>query len=360
MIKSTSRKLPKISVIIPAYNCEKTIKYTIQSVLNQTFSDLELIIINDGSQDSTIEVIAEIQDSRIKVFSYPNAGGNVSRNRGLHLAVGEFVSFLDADDLWTPDKLHSQLKALQENITAKVAYSWTDYINANGEFILSGKRVNLNGNVYESLLLNNFLENGSNPLICRKALTKLGGFDESLSAAQDWDMWLRLAFQFDFVCVPSVQILYRISANSVSSNLVRQEKSCLQVLKRAYKQSSYLRDASARSTLKHNWNTSLANLYKYLTCKALQKPLNNKKGLAAAIFLWKYFLHDPLKLQNINFTLKLLLKIVIILIMPSLLDNITNQREVRRQEVETLLNGWVIEKRSENKNGYQSAVTVSS
>jgi len=349
-----------VSVIIPAYNSEQTIKETIQSVLKQSFSNFELIIINDGSRYSTIEVIAEIQDSRIKVFSYPHAGGNVSRNRGLHLAVGEFVSFLDADDLWTPDKLQSQLKALQENITAKVAYSWTDYIDGNGEFILSGKRINLNGNVYENLLLNNFLENGSNPLICIKALIKSGGFDESLSAAQDWDMWLRLASKFDFICVPSVQILYRISANSVSSNLVRQEKSCLQVLERAYKERSFLRDAPARSTLKHNWNISLANLYKYLTCKALQKPFNNKKGLTAAIFLWKYFLHDSSRLQNINFTLKLSLKIVIILIMPSLLDNISNQREVNRQEAETLLNGWVIEKRSEDKNGYPSAVTVSS
>ncbi|QFS48210.1 glycosyltransferase [Nostoc sphaeroides] len=360
MIKSTSRKLPKTSVIIPAYNSEKTIKHTIQSVLNQTFTDLELIVINDGSQDSTLEVVTQIQDSRIKVFSYPNAGGNVSRNRGLHVAVGEFVSFLDADDIWTPDKLNSQLKALQENITAKVAYSWTDYIDENGEFILSGKRINLNGNVYDNLLLNNFLENGSNPLICRKALITLGGFDESLCAAQDWDMWLRLASKFDFICVPSVQILYRISANSVSSNLVRQEKSCLQVLERAYKQRSSIQDAPARSTLKHNWNISIANLYKYLTCKALQKPFNKKKGLAAAIFLWKYFLYDSSRLQNINFTLKLSLKILIIFIVPTLLDNTTKQRQVRRQEAETLLNGWVVEKRSEDKKGYSGAVTVSS
>ncbi|MBD2730079.1 glycosyltransferase [Nostoc sp. FACHB-892] len=323
-----SEKLPKISVIIPAYNSEKTIAHTIQSVLNQTFTDLELIVINDGSQDSTLEIVTQIKDPRIKVFSYSNAGGNVSRNRGLQRAVGEFVSFLDADDLWTPDKLQSQLKALQENVTAKVAYSWTDYINTNGEFILSGKRVNVNGNVYENLLLNNFLENGSNPLICRKSLITLNGFDESLSAAQDWDMWLRLASKFDFICVPSVQILYRISTNSVSCNLARQEKSCLQVLEKAYKERP--------SALKHSWNVSLANLYKYLVCKALQKPLNRQKGLTSAIFLWKYFLHDPSRLQNINFTLKLLLKIVIILILPTLLDSITN---LRRQKIETLFNG---------------------
>jgi glycosyltransferase involved in cell wall biosynthesis len=334
MIKYSSEP-PRVSVIIPAYNSEKTIKETIESVLNQSFTDLELIIINDGSQDSTLEVITQISDSRIKVFSFPNAGGNVSRNRGLHLAVGEFVSFLDADDLWTPDKL--QLNALQENVTAKVAYSWTDYIDENGEFILSGKRVNVNENVYENLLLNNFLENGSNPLICRKALITLGGFDESLSAAQDWDMWLRLASKFNFICVPSVQILYRISANSVSSNLIRQEKACLQVLERAYKERPSLQDATL-TTIKNSWNISLANLYKYLTCKALQKPFTRQKGLASARFLWKYFIHDPSKLKNINFTSKLLVKIVIMLIMPTLLYSITKQGEAKSPETKILLN----------------------
>ncbi|MEH2170367.1 MAG: glycosyltransferase [Nostoc sp.] len=348
----TSKPIPKISVIIPTYNNEKTIKYTIQSVLNQTFTDLELIVINDGSEDSTLEVVTKIQDSRIKVFSYSNAGGNISRNRGLHHAVGEFVSFLDADDLWTPDKLQSQLKALQENITAKVAYSWTDYIDENGQFLLSGKRINVNGNGYEKLLLNNFLENGSNPLISKKALITLGGFDESLSAAQDWDMWLRLASNFDFICVPSVQILYRISANSVSSNLVRQEKTCLQVLDRAYKEKP--------STLKQSWNISLANLYKYLTCKALQKPFNRQKSLAAARFLWKYFLNDPARLQNINFTLKLFLKIVIIFTLPTLFYSIINQREVRSEEAEMLVNIWVAENRPVSKNGYPGAFTISS
>ncbi|MFW9264340.1 glycosyltransferase [Nostoc sp. CALU 546] len=355
----TSKKLPRISVIIPAYNSEKTIKQTIQSVLNQTFTNLELIVINDGSQDSTLEVVTQIQDSRIKVFSYSNAGGNVSRNRGLQLAVGEFVSFLDADDLWTPDKLHSQFKALQENVTAKVAYSWTDYIDTNGKCLLSGKRINVNGNAYDQLLLNNFLENGSNPLISRKALITLGGFDESLNAAQDWDMWLRLASKFDFICVPSIQILYRISANSVSSNLVRQEKTCLQVLEKAYKERPSLPDAT-RTTLKQSWNISLANLYKYLTCKALQEPFNRQKGLAAAKFLWKYFLNDPSRIQNINFTLKLLLKIAIIFTSPNLLYSILNRREVRNQEAETLLNIWVAENRPESKNGYPGAFTISS
>ncbi|MBL1199317.1 MAG: glycosyltransferase [Nostoc sp. GBBB01] len=340
---SQSQNLPKISVIIPAYNSENTIIHTINSVLNQTFTDLELIVINDGSQDSTLDIVKQIQDPRIKVFSYSNAGGNASRNRGLKLAVGEFVSFLDADDLWTPNKLESQLKALEKNLSAKVAYSWTDYIDINGDYVLSGKRININGDVYENLLVSNFLENGSNPLIYRTALNSLGGFDESLAAAQDWDMWLRLASKFDFVCVPSVQILYRISANSVSSNLVRQEKACLQLLERAYQERP--------SAFKQNWSISIANLYKYLTCKALQKPLNRKKGITAAKFLWRYFIHDSSRFQNINFSSKLLLKIFIILILPTFFHSITNQRQLKSEKTEILLNNWVVQDlRSDPKN----------
>ena len=304
--------MPKISVIIPAYNCEKTIQKTIKSVLNQTFADFELIIINDDSRDSTLNILCQIADSRIKIFSYSHAGGNVSRNRGIKHSVAEFISFLDADDLWTPDKLMSQYKALQQNPEAAVAYSWTDYIDENGEFLLFGTHFTANGNVYENLLLTNFLENGSNPLIRREALIELNGFDESLVAAQDWDMWLRLARKFNFVAVPSVQVLYRVSANSLSSNLARQEKACLQVLDKAY--------STSPDSVQHLRNTSFAKLYKYLTCKALQKPLNRQKGVLAARFLWQYIINDSNRLQRTRFTLTLLFKIALILLLPPALS----------------------------------------
>lgn len=294
-----------ISVIIPAYNCEKTILETINSVLQQTYSNFELIIINDGSQDSTLEIVNKIQDSRLRVFSFDNAGGNVSRNRGLHLAQGEFISFLDADDIWTSDKLDSQLKALEKNTNAHVAYSWTDYIDEAGNFLLSGARITASGDVYEKLLINNFLENGSNPLIRKEALMRLGGFDEVLQAAQDWDMWLRLAAKYLFVAVPVVQILYRVSSNSLSSNLKRQEKYCLQVLDNAYQ----IRPSTNIKIL----HLSKKNIYKYLTCKALQEPLNRQKGITALAFLIKYIVYNNQKLQSINFTMKLLLKILLII-----------------------------------------------
>ncbi len=299
----TSKTTPTISVIVPAYNSEKTIKSTIESVLKQTFLNLELIVINDGSKDSTLEVVSQIKDSRLKIFSFENTGGNVSRNRGLNYACGEFVSFLDADDIWTEEKLEYQLKALQDNPQASVAYSWTNCIDEESQFLRRGSYITATGDVYAQLLLVNFLESGSNPLIRREALNIIGGFDESLLAGQDWDIYLRLAAQYQFVCVPSAQILYRISSHSLSTNVVRQEAACLTVIERAFNQ--------APQHLLYLKNSSLANLYKYLLYKALDGSPARGKSLVAIKFLVKTIRYDPSWLRTFVY-LKAFLKIVII------------------------------------------------
>ncbi|NJL09745.1 MAG: glycosyltransferase [Calothrix sp. SM1_7_51] len=306
MSGSTAHPSPKISVIIPAYNSAKTIKETINSVLSQTFTDFELIVINDGSQDETLAIVQQITDSRLKVFSYSNQGANISRNLGFSHAIGEYISFLDADDIWTANKLELQLNALENNPEAAVAYSWTDYIDENGKIIFSGRQQTFNGNVYEQLLIGNFLENGSNPLIRKNAFIEAGKFDEQLSAGQDWDMWLRLAAKFQFVAVPQVQILYRVSANSLSTNLARQEKACVYVLNKALK--------SSPESLQYTKAISLTNLYKYLTWKALHYPLNRQKALAGAKFLYHYIINDKNRLQNLRLSLILSIKIAIILV----------------------------------------------
>src|SRR5919202_2122484 len=299
--------MPLISVVIPVYNGEKTIKETIESVLNQTFSDFELIVINDGSQDSTLEIVSGIQDPRLKVFSFTNAGLSASRNRGVSQATGEYISFLDADDLWTPDKLESQLKALQANPQAAVAYSWTDYIDESNQFLRQGGRITVNGNIYANLLMTDLLENGSNPLICKQTLAEVGGFDESLKAAEDWDMWLRIAARYHFVVVPSPQILYRQSSQSMSSNVSKQEAECLKVLERAYKQ--------APESLQHLKKRSLANLYKYLTFKALEGTPEPRRSLVAARLLWHAVSYDRVLLRR-RVIWKVLSKIAIATLLP--------------------------------------------
>ncbi len=300
--------MPKISVVIPAYNAAKTIKETIQSVLNQTFTDLELIIINDGSQDATLEIVERIPDPRIRLFSYPNAGPTVSRNRGILHAVGDYISFIDADDLWTPDKLESQFNALQTNPQAAVAYSWTNSIDERGKLLRRGFYVQLNGDVYKTLLVINFLENGSNPLIRRTALVEMGGFEESLTHGEDWDMWLRLASSYDFVAVPSPQVLYRISPGSASFNIFKQEEGCLIMIERAFTQ--------VPESLQNLKRLTLANLYKYLTSKALEGIPSRANSLAAARFIGLALRNDP-SLLGTRVLGKVLFKIALTLMLPS-------------------------------------------
>jgi len=304
--------MPLISVVIPVYNNETTIQETIESVLSQSFSDLELIVINDGSQDSTLKIVSSILDPRLKVFSYPNAGLAATRNRGVSHASGEYISFIDADDLWTPDKLEAQFKALQVNPQAAVAYSWTDWIDESGQFLRPGGHISVNGDVFATLLVRDFVESGSNPLIRTEALAEVGGFDESLPAVEDWDMWLRLAAGYEFVCVPSPQILYRVSSSSMSSNVWKMEAGSLRVIERAF--------AVAPESLQHLKREVLANRYKYLTFKAVEGTPERKKGLAAVRFLWQMVRYDRSMLLRSQILAIVLVKIAIATLLPSQLS----------------------------------------
>lgn len=329
---------PVISVIIPAYNAAKTIQETIASVLNQTFSNLELIVINDGSQDSTLDVLSSIKDSRLQVFSSENSGVCMARNRGIELASGEFISFLDADDIWTLDKLEAQLTALQKNPQAGVAYSWVDYIDEYGNFFHPGNPITVNGSAYEKMLIQNILENGSNPLIRREALTEIGIFDESLTLAEDWDMWLRLSERYDFVTVPSVQILYRSSSSSASTNIVKMEQSALRLIEKSFK--------NAPASLQYIKKNTLSTLYHYLTFKSLESPLSRKNGIVATRCFWNAIKNDLSTIWQWQTMSKAFFKISTVLILPPeqykklktivkklLIKEPANQLEIKYNEV---------------------------
>jgi GT2 family glycosyltransferase len=272
--------MPIISVVIPTYNAERTILNTVESVQKQTFSDIEILLINDGSTDQTLDLIQHISDQRLKIFSYENAGLPVTRNRGVSHAAGEFISFIDADDLWTPDKLELQLLALQQHPEAGVAYSWTSYfIDGQETSIFPYDSISLNGNVYSKILVNNFVASGSNILVRRKVVESLGGFEPTLRACEDWDFYIRLAAKWDFVVVPKHQILYRQSSNAMTSQVDIMEKEALRVVERAY---------SAAPPEYHSLKRqSLAWVYAYCTQQYL-KCTNDMGGVKqAAQKLWQ-------------------------------------------------------------------------
>jgi glycosyltransferase involved in cell wall biosynthesis len=289
-----------ISVIIPVYNAEKTIQVTLESVLQQTFPDFELIIINDGSTDKTDSILRQYTDPRLSIYTNSRQGAAVSRNQGFQHSSGEYIAFLDGDDLWTVDKLEAQLKALKEHPEATVAYSWTDYIDEAGNKLYSGSYLAVNGEIYSKLLVRNFLENGSNPMIKRQAFIEVGGFDESLEGGQDWDLYLRLAAKYKFIAVPQVQIYYRVSIGSISSNLSRQEQQVLQVMERNF--------AEATADIQALKNYSLTHLYKYLACRALALPPDSSNGLKALQFTIKYAWYEHHKLTQLSLILVLFLK----------------------------------------------------
>ncbi len=301
--------MPTISVVLPVYNGESTIGETIGSVLNQSFTDFELIVINDGSTDGTLAVLAEIVDDRLKIFSYANAGLSTSRNRGISHAAGEYIAFIDADDCWTPDKLAGQLNALMANPKAGLAYSWTDFIDVAGQFLRSGIHLSYSGNVYSKLLVYHFLENGSNALIRKSVLMQVGGFDEALTAAEDWDLHLKIAARYEFIAIPAVQILYRKMAQSMSQNTANQEAMSRKVLERAF---SLVPDDGHAQKRK-----SLANLYQYLTFQALEGSPTRAASALALRYLGTAAYYNPSFLRQRAKLVSLLLgKIVTHMVLP--------------------------------------------
>jgi len=296
--------MTSISVVIPAYNAELTIYETICSVQQQTLKDLEIIVINDGSTDGTLTVLNQIQEPRLKIFTYENGGLPIARNRGISQASGDFIAFLDADDLWTPDKLELQMKSLADHPEAAVAYSWTVFMDEQGQSFHQGQRFSyFEGNVLKNLLAWNFIESGSNPLIRREAIETVGEFDPSQPPAADWDYWLRLAIKYPFVLVRKPQIFYRQSGTQMSSKVEAMENSQLSVLDKIFDRLPpdlyYLR------------NKSVSHIYQYSTQLYLNK-LKGDEGVRKAQekFIQSVKLYPPILFdgKTLNLALKLLIR----------------------------------------------------
>lgn len=283
---------PLVSVIIPAYNAERTILETIGSVQQQSFSNFEMIVINDGSSDRTEELLHSVTDERLRIFSYENGGVCVARNRGISHATGEFIAFLDADDLWTPDKLEAQLAALQQHPEAGVAYSWTYFMDEQGKSLSAGETTFFEGNVYAQLLVNNFLASGSNPLIRFQAIESTGDFDSAFPHCADWDYWLRLAARWHFVVVPKHQILYRQSSGAMSSKIDGIEKQQIMMIEKVYQ--------AVPLELQYLKNHTLAWVYRYCAEKFLQHSTNNISEVnRAGQELWRAIrLHPKILLER--------------------------------------------------------------
>ena len=266
--------MPTVSVVIPLYNAADTIVKAVESALAQTLSDIEVIVVDDGSTDTSLSTVGALDDSRLRVLSFDNAGAPAARNRGIAAAHSDLIALLDADDYWQPEKLVDQVAALAQHPEAALAYSWSDYVDQQGDYMCPGKRDVVKGDpesTYAKLLVSNFLENGSTPLIRKSALDEVGGFDESLPSAQDLDLYLKIAARYAFVTIPKVQVYYRITTGSITSKLLEHEHRTVHFVERTF--------AQAPSQFQHLKARSYAQLYRYLMLRGVEEDITPRRSL---------------------------------------------------------------------------------
>jgi glycosyltransferase involved in cell wall biosynthesis len=241
----------KVSVVMPAYNAERYLAEAIESVLAQTWKDFELIILNDGSQDST-RTIAESyarRDSRIHFESHPNMGVAPTLNRGLDLATSEWVAIMHADDVMMPNRLERQLAFVSMHPELAVASSWVMHINGKGKIIAKGDSPLITFEAVEKLYMANELVGFSHPasILRKSAIQSVGGYRSQLRVNEDVDLWNRLLEHgYKILVQPEHLLKYRIHSGSASiaqARFVRRQlhwvKECMLRRRRGEKELSW-------------------------------------------------------------------------------------------------------------------------
>jgi glycosyltransferase involved in cell wall biosynthesis len=188
--------VPSVSIIIPTYNRQEYVQEAIDSVLAQTYTDYEIIVVDDGSTDGTGEALQARYGSRIRYLWQENQGESVARNHGIELAQGEYIAFLDSDDLWLPSKLEQQVAYLEasQNVGMLFARAWLidEHGARYGEDPHVTSRRTPRSLTINDLLMQNSVSGPSTVLIRREALANSGGFDPEIKYGEDWDLWLRV------------------------------------------------------------------------------------------------------------------------------------------------------------------------
>ncbi|MFB5662615.1 glycosyltransferase family 2 protein [Alteribacillus sp. HJP-4] len=217
---NTSGLKELISVIIPTRNREKLLSQAVNSVLQQTHEHLELIIVDEASDDGTEEYIKSIDDQRIHYIRHDQPkGGNIARNNGFKQAAGDYIAFLDDDDIWSRKKLEKQYAAMKKHPDAGMVSCNNLVFNEKGSILRQSSR---GSNKYYSqkealqkILIDNFIGGASFPLIRRECLEKVNGFREHLKSAQETDLYVRIihAGYGVFICEDPL-ILYRVHSNN--------------------------------------------------------------------------------------------------------------------------------------------------
>ena len=237
-MRSRESQTPMVSVIIPAYNCASFIDDTLESVYRQRYKNWELILVDDGSTDNTKAVLAPHMN-RIRYYFQGNQGTAAARNAGLEKARGEVVAFLDHDDLWLPEKLELQVRAMQTWRDCGLVFTdgkSFDESGIRGNSLISKRLrewIRLHGTpdalVAKGWLAREFfflnqITSASSVMARKECIDNVGGFDEAISVADDYDLWLRVSLRYPIVLLLSCLYLWRVREDSQSGPLVGRQQ----------------------------------------------------------------------------------------------------------------------------------------
>lgn len=223
--------MPKVSVIMPAFNCEKHIAQTIESVLSQTYRDFELIVVDDGSTDNTKEVVKDyLRDKRIKYIYQNNRGISAARNKGFAKSYGEYIAFLDSDDLWYSNKLEEQVRLLDMNQDIGLTNCSVNYVDENSN-VIGKEECKVIDDVTDLLFKGNLVTGSASAVMLRRiCLEKVGLFDIDLFISADVDMWIRNLLHFKMSHMNRILAALRKYPSSHSSNIARYERDLIRML----------------------------------------------------------------------------------------------------------------------------------
>lgn len=274
-----------VSVVIPAYNSAATLARSIDSVLAQTWTAREIIVVDDGSSDATAAVIAGYAD-QVRGLHQANAGPSAARNRGIEAARGVYVAFLDADDYWLPEKLERQVALLANHPELGFCSTATRVVDTAGKHIGDWPCCQVPGPLLETLFMHSAAVSGSTSgvLARRELVQAVGGFDENLRGFEDPDLWIRLAARSGYACIPEALTRVVRTPQSVSANLPRM---CAASLASFSKNRALLPGAKRG----RYWHAACAGA---LADYAKGAYRNGRVGLAYA-WLARGFLHAPLQ-----------------------------------------------------------------
>lgn len=217
---------PLVSVVVPLYNGAATVQRTLASVLGQTWANLEILVVDDGSTDDGAQRVAAFAavDPRVRLLHQPNGGVATARNFGAAHAQGDYLAFVDADDLWAPEKIALQMEALLEGGEGVgLVYTWAALIDAQDRIYSTRHRPRAEGQVFRELCRGNFIANGSSALMRRSAFERVGGYDPTLrqrgaQGCEDLMIYLAIAEHYEFRLVPRFLTGYRVAEGSMSSD----------------------------------------------------------------------------------------------------------------------------------------------